>query len=140
MMNGYNLCHVIWKENIEKVRAHVVLGADLNEQGENGHTPLMQAVEMENLKITQYLIAHGAEINLAGHGGDTPLHIAVDVAIDGVIQNNRCDEDVPLEMIDYLIKNGASLKIKNDKGKTALNWAEDYQSKKVIDFLLSTAI
>ena len=127
-----SLCHAIWEEDFDKVRLLVDYGADLNRQGSNGYTPLMQAAEMENIEIAQFLIEHGANINSTGHEGATPLHIAVDISIDGTIQSGGSPGEEPLEMIHFLLKNGADKHLADSKGKSALNWAEDYKSQKVI--------
>lgn len=130
-----SLCHAIWEEDFNKVSSLVESGTDLNRQGRNGYTPLMQAAEMENVQIAKLLIEHGSDINSAGHEGATPLHIAVDISIDGTIQNGGSPGEEPLEMIRFLLKNGADTRLTDSKGKSALNWAEDYKSQKVIKAL-----
>ena len=76
----------IWREDIREVIALLDSGADLEGQGENGFTPLMQAAEMENLAIAQLLLDRGARINGSGYYAQTALHIAVDISIDATRQ------------------------------------------------------
>ena len=134
-MDDTSLCKAIWDEDTEKVRFLVKSGEDLNAQGGNGHTPLMMAAEIENIEIAKCLLKHGAKINCPGHEGATPLHIAVDISIDGTIQSGGAVGDEPIDMIQILLQNGANKDLKNTKGKSALDWAKDYKSQKVIKVL-----
>jgi len=38
-------------------------GADINEENENGETPLFNACHSGNKELVQYLIEHGTDIN-----------------------------------------------------------------------------
>lgn len=134
-MDINELCHAVWEENLEKVRKLVKSGINLNQHGKNGSSPLMQAAEMENVEVARFLIENGADVNYSGHEGATALHLAVDVAIDGTIQNNGLPGEEPTDMIQFLLDSGACTSIKNEFGKTAVNWAEEYKSQKIIDVL-----
>ena len=59
----------------------------------------------------------------------------MDVSIDGTIQSDGVPGDEPLAMIQLLIDYGADKSLKNDKGESALNWAEKYNSKNVLEVL-----
>lgn len=130
-----DLIDAIWREKKRKVESLLNSGADVNIAGSKGWTPLMQAAEMENLSITHLLLDKGADVNWPGDHGYTPLHIAVDISIDGTIQNGGRPGDEPTEIIELLLRNGASPLARDDDGKTALDWAVDYHSNKVIDLI-----
>ena len=134
-MDDTSLCKAIWDEDIEQIRFLVKSGEGLNTQCRNGHTPLMMAAEIDNIEIAKYLLEHGIKVNCPGHEGATPLHIAVDISIDGTIQNGEAPGDEPIDMIQILLQNGANKDLKNTQGKSALDWAKDYKSEKVIKVL-----
>jgi ankyrin repeat protein len=78
-------------DDIESVRSLLEGGADPNEPGMLGHTPLCST---DNKEVVALLLAHGAGPNLPESIGHTPL----DVAVRSV---------VPQEVIEMLVKAGA---------------------------------
>jgi len=128
-----DIFYAIWEEKLDLVKQLILEGIDINVQGHNGFTPLMQAVELENLKIVHYLIESGADTNLPGHQGATPLHIAVDISIEGI--ENESSSGNELEMISFLLKNGADANKTNSQGESPVDWAKKYN--KVIKALES---
>ncbi|HOL70854.1 MAG TPA: ankyrin repeat domain-containing protein, partial [Bryobacteraceae bacterium] len=64
--------------NIERVRALLDAGADVNGRDRLGGTPLHEAIWNGNAAIAALLIERGADVN-ARHteAGSTPLHYAV---------------------------------------------------------------
>lgn len=138
-MNADDLCEAIYRGYLERVRKLAQAGADLDAQGTNGWTPLMVAAEVESIEIALFLLESGANVNCAGLGGQTPLHVAVDASIDRTLQTGGSSGEEPLEMIRALINGGARMDIKDANGRSALNWAEDYKSKKVIQALIRSS-
>ncbi len=61
--------------NLARVKKALAAGADVNDEDEDGHTPLMAAAWRGDLKIVQLLVAAGADPNRWGQG-DTPLNRA----------------------------------------------------------------
>jgi uncharacterized protein len=133
----HRLGKAIWREDIREVIALLDSGADLEEQGENGFTPLMQAAEMENLAIAQLLLDRGARINGSGYRAQTALHIAVDISIDATVQRNGKQGEEPTAMIEFLLARGASPFARDEENKTPRDWAKDFGSQKVSELLKS---
>ncbi|MCW3054814.1 MAG: Ankyrin, partial [Chthonomonadales bacterium] len=53
-------------------------GADRNEVGHCGKTPLHYAIEMNNPALVQWLVAEGFDVNAVNEFGDTSLHTAAE--------------------------------------------------------------
>jgi ankyrin repeat protein len=53
------------------------LGADVDQQGINGYTPLHSAIQSGNAEVIRLLLAAGADINLRDGNGRTPLDLAL---------------------------------------------------------------
>ena len=83
-------------------------GADVNERGTHGFTPLMYASTDNDRKIraVEILLKAGANINDTDNSGDTALYNAA--------------EDGYTEIVKLLIKYGADPNIQNTEGGTAL--------------------
>lgn len=61
--------------DLEKVRALIASGADLNTFDELGMTPLHYAAKEEHLEVARFLLQHGASVNARSEPtiGNTPL-------------------------------------------------------------------
>jgi ankyrin repeat protein len=59
-------------ESIQKFSAK-----DINQQDQEGLTPLHWAVDRGHLDLVKYLISAGAAVNACDHDGQTPLCYAV---------------------------------------------------------------
>ena len=129
------LWNAVWKEDIYLAQKLLDDGANLNLQGKNGYTPLMQAAEMENIQFAKLLLKYGANINEQGYNGATALHIAVDISIDGTIQSDGRQGNEPTNMIIFLLRMGADISITNTESGTPLDLAKVYGSKKIINIL-----
>lgn len=116
--------NLVWLGEVEKVKKMIDSGVDVNGIKSNGMTPLILAVEGDQPQILELLLQNGANPNQqTALGGETALHIAVDLAFDGMVQNNRKNPyPEPLECIKILLKYGADRKIKNNLGKTPLDF------------------
>lgn len=125
----------IFEEDISEVKKSLYEGEDINSEGENGYTPLMQAAKVESIEITQLLIQNGALVYSKDHEHCTPLHIAVDASIDGAIQNNEKPGDESISVIHLLLKDGADPSLQYLHDKSALDWALEYNSNKTIEAL-----
>ncbi|SVB68166.1 uncharacterized protein METZ01_LOCUS221020 [marine metagenome] len=65
------------KGDLEKVRAHLAAGTDINERaGEHESTALHAAAYYGNLEIVKFLIEKGADMNAKNKHGQTPRDVA----------------------------------------------------------------
>ncbi|MGL5028760.1 MAG: ankyrin repeat domain-containing protein [Wolbachia pipientis] len=94
-------------------------GVDVNFVGENGWTPLLDAVERDNVEVVEYLIEKGAYVNAITEDGTTGLHIAAE----------HCNFD----MVKCLVINGANINVRDKNNNTPLHLAtqdSEYQDKR----------
>ena len=94
--------------DLDRAKMALKSGADVNEKGENGRTPLHKS---HNDEITRLLILNGADVNAQDNIGMTPLHNAPNAKI-----------------AQLLVSSGADLSIKNDSGETPLEYIRQKQS------------
>ena len=97
----------VFKCSIEVVECLIKFGADVNQEDNNGWTPLVASIAHQNLEITRILTTNGANINFIDSGGRTPLCNAVGV------QN--------MEIVKFLVENGADVNIHNGNGGTSFH-------------------
>ena len=93
--------------NIEAIKQHLAAGADVNNKGLFGGTPLIYA---ESREIIELLIVAGADVNYSPENGITPLAHAV----------IRADK----ESAELLITSGADVNSKDRQGHTPLDTAK----------------
>lgn len=72
-----NLRIALYMSDLEKAKAFIEGGVNINVSDGHGYTPLHYAVQNNQKEIVQLLIAHGADINTKGNIGKTPLDIAM---------------------------------------------------------------
>ena len=63
-------------KDAEQARILIEQGADVNEKGSGGNSPLHLAAFANSTDVAKLLIAHGALVNAVSDSGGTPLHIA----------------------------------------------------------------
>ncbi len=90
----------------ETVKLLLDKGAQVNVQGQDGITPLMEVAQRGSLEIIKMLLEHGAQLNAQDESGWTPLMYAATV--------NK------VEVIRLLAERGANLNVRNKKGMTVL--------------------
>jgi ankyrin repeat protein len=138
--------------NLNLVSDLIVLGADVNVQGDGGWTPLHLAVREGSVEIARMLIGAGADLNLQDTwGSKTPLHWAplwgrVEIArmlIDAGANVNLQDTDgwAPLHVAAYyrqvkivrmLIDAGAKKDIENIEGGIPYDLAQTEEMKNLL--------
>jgi len=91
------------------IETFIQSGVDINEQDNEGNTPLLVAVEKNDLETVQLLIENGADVNLRNQEGSTPLSVAV----------MKGDKSY-FDMIKLLLAFEADPNIKDSKGLTLL--------------------
>ena len=93
--------------NLNLVSDLIVIGANLDWQGQNGFTALMLCVRWNYPEITQVLIDAGADVNIQDEFRSTALHYCVSY--------NH------LDIARMLIDAGADVNLQDDDGSTALH-------------------
>jgi len=84
----------------------IAAGADINAQGENGETALLEALRRGDWLIADMLLENGADIKIPNSDGETALTIAA--------KNNS------INLIDRLLAKGSKINATNKAGMTAL--------------------
>lgn len=92
------------KDDIHRIRALVIAGANVNARDHHGETALHVAVREFNLSAASMLLAEGANVNAQDNQGNTPLFRAV------------FESRGRGEMIRQLLSAGADKKITNRYG------------------------
>jgi len=93
--------------DIEAIRQHIEVGADLNQKDAFGSTPLIIATTFGKTEVARALIDAGADLEIADNNGSTPLLIA---ALLG-----------RTEIVRALLDRGADRYRRNNSGSTALD-------------------
>ena len=136
-----------WGNRFSVVKALIEAGADVNEQDEDGTTPLIKAANMGNEQVVHELIRAGASVTAKNKKQQTALHLAISSSwgnrfsvvkalIEAGADVNEQDEDgtTPLikaanmgneQVVHELIRAGASVTAKNKKHQTALHKASN---------------
>ena len=109
-----------------RVRELIDAGAELEEKGDLGETPLMRAVEMNLPEIAQELIDAGADVNAqASQSGFTGLMMAAARFPD---------------MVSLLLESGADPNLKSHLGIGPLDVARSAGNREVVEMLETAAV
>lgn len=103
-----DLIYFVRNHNIESVKRLINVGVDLNEQDNDGTTPLTWAASNSYIQIIKLLVNAGADLNIQNNKGQTSLIIAAAYA--------------SIEAIVLLIDGGADWNIKDNDGKDFLDY------------------
>merc|ERR1712107_185398 len=93
----------------------------IEEETQQGNTPLHLAVTSENIETITFLLDNGASPNHPNAYGETPLHWA-------------CKQGM-LEVVRLLLRHSALPNMVDTDGNTALHWAAEYNHTRVIELL-----
>lgn len=109
---------------VDVVQALLDAGADINQEGPAGTSPLAAACsQTANLELVRFLLGRGANVNQRGYGATTPLYQAV--------RKNQA------AIAELLVAKGANVKAANDEGATALHYAALNGMEDTADMLLA---
>ncbi len=115
--------------NVEKVKALVDAGADLDIQDEAGRTALIIAVhdsghniKYDRATVVKYLIAAGAKLDIQDKTERTAL---IEVSYSDRVGGGNIEYNTRVEIVRSLIDSGAKLDIQDKSGSTALMYASD---------------
>lgn len=100
------LTEAVKSGNVVAARSLLKAGADANEPGADGSTPLIWAVHSENLEITDVLLTAGAKPDQASRYRMTPLNIAAETGNAAILER--------------LLAAGADANGLSEEGQTAL--------------------
>ena len=104
------------------LRILVAAGADLEKRNNGEFTPLHSAIMYRELKGVKTLIELGANVDAAGGIQNVPaLTMAVQLGFRGIVKE--------------LLEAGADMNAKDNSDKTAMEWADIYGDKKMIEIL-----
>lgn len=98
-------------------------GANVNEQTNDGNTPLHNAVSRGRVSLTTFLLEHGADPNARNNDGMTPIF-----SLRG---------DSALAIARLLIEHGADARTTSNEGLTPLHTAAATGSIEIADLLLA---
>ena len=104
-----------------------------------GATPLYRAVRSTDLASVQLLLAHGADPSQAIDDGSTPLMAAAGLGAprgggDDEVTDAGAKAD-PLDVVKALVDKGADVNAANETGMTALHYAVQRGSDRIVEFL-----
>jgi ankyrin repeat protein len=72
------LMDAVEEGNLEFVKLLIAKGADVNEEGFDGHTALGETAQLDNLEMLELLIGKGADVNAKNGEGHTAVRVAKD--------------------------------------------------------------
>ncbi|OAL29898.1 hypothetical protein AYO22_01804 [Fonsecaea multimorphosa] len=128
-------------------------GADVNEKGSGGWTPLIIAASCNSLEGVQLLLDNGADVDIAGYDGRTALHWASECGHKRVAQllvkhgadvNSSAHTWTPgllaaqrghTGILHFLIDHGADVHADDYHRRTALHWVAQHGSAESLRFL-----
>jgi ankyrin repeat protein len=111
------------RNDVEKVKALLAGGANVNAKTDRGQTALHCAPEYDAKEVAEVLLAKGADVNAKDNIGKTPLHIAASFNAKGVAE--------------LLLAKGADVNAEDLVGTTPLHVAAYYIAKEVAEVLLA---
>ena len=125
----YELTTASLRGDDKKVERLVRSGADVNQKGEHGLTPLFSALVAGKFKAAELLMHFGADPNVPSDDGSAPIHVASELVFDP-------------RFLGLILSNGGNpnLKVSSD-GSTALHLAimsEDRTVEKKVSMLLAS--
>jgi ankyrin repeat protein len=112
-----------YRGELDKIKAAIEGGLDVNAKGPDGETLLHSAARGGRKDVVEFLIANGADVNAAKTKGGTPFLVAI-----------WSDH---LDVAELLLAKGADLHAKTKNlGQTALHWTADRGRKEAVELLL----
>lgn len=117
----------------EAVQVLLEAGANPNIKDVNGNTPLARALSMGHLPIARLLLAKGADPTLRNKRGETMLHCACKNANDNLSPAGGGKT----ALVDLVIDRVADIDAVDAEGNTAMHYAGEHLSDKVVPQLLA---
>ena len=155
-LNGALLCDAVAKNDVQLVKDLLQGGYSIDEQDNDGNTPLHIAAELGFPALIKMLVAAGASTEI--HGGDldaTPLHIAIacgqtaaaltllDLGADvnavgayGTTALEIAARNNEIKVMLALIRRGAKIDARSESGWTPLHVAAGFNNPMAIAVLV----
>ncbi|RUR19620.1 hypothetical protein ELY21_03215 [Legionella sp. km535] len=111
------------------VNLFIEAGLDLNKTSHVSKSYLGQLASSGDLEACKILVAKGADFNIQDQFGFTPLHYA------SCGDKNDYFEKEQEEVAKWLVSIGADKNIKANNGKRALDFAEEFEHRSIVDLL-----
>lgn len=111
------ICRRLWHVHIDVLSLFLDAGADPNEPGQMGATPLMIAARVGHVEGCRRLLAAGADINASNSTGMTPLMMAVlekeqDQLLQDfgrVVPKEELQSEIVIPTVEFLLSRGAKV-------------------------------
>ena len=115
-------------------------GANVNQQDQDGRSPLWTAANHNHIPIVKYLLKHGGDLNQGDNDGETPLwfaaytgrHKTVTYVLPFPSIYTSSDIDT-IYVIRALLKEGADMEKRSNSGTKPRDIALNFQSKQALD-------
>ncbi|MBK7995604.1 MAG: ankyrin repeat domain-containing protein [Blastocatellia bacterium] len=154
--SGNSLVAAAQTGNLNSVKDMIAKGANVNQEGSFGITPLFIAAQAGHTDIVKELLDNGAEVNLTitTIGNFTPLMIAIQsnrieitklLILRGANVNARAERDITplmfatengnIELVKMLVEAGAEINAKDKDNNTALKMATLKKNFDIVNFL-----
>ncbi|KAL6593007.1 ankyrin repeat-containing domain protein [Neocallimastix sp. 'constans'] len=118
-------CNREKKINSTKVEFLFEHGININEKGDFGETPLINASRSENLAIVKYLVENGTDVNDEDYNYESQIIISCEKGNEVIIKNlveHKADVNAKSnkekgieEIVKYLVEHGADVNKENKK-------------------------
>jgi uncharacterized protein len=109
-----SLIDYVLQNNLEGLKESLARGADPNQAGRDGRTPLIHAAIDNQIEVANKLLNSKANVNAQDTSGNSSLHYAA--------------QDYHCEMVRLLLDNGADVNIQDAFGNTPL-WRAVFNSR-----------
>lgn len=107
------------RSNMDRALELIQNEADINEKYGVGIRPIISAINSGDKERLEFVIRNGADLDI---DDGQPLYQAIDIAIDGMIQDELPKpSDESMKIIQILLDSGADLEIMNEKGKRPID-------------------
>ena len=95
MLKGYELLEATFKNDLQKVRACLSAGVDINFQDLRGMTPLLIAVEQGFIQLTTFFLSKAADLTITSQEGKGVFELVTDEEISKLLQSAFCSSNQP---------------------------------------------
>ena len=121
-LNRFPLHKAVFKNDFSAVQKLLEQGHDINEETDDGQTPLHIAAECGLAQMCRLLLEHGVNIDTLDNFGGTALHAAA-----------ACQKGV--DVVRVLVEHGTDIHLKDAAGMTPQALAEKYKHFKIAAYL-----